>query len=652
MGNQYDYRQLREFINTNHDRFSELNFDSSMSIQQKMNGLVEWFKVMLKEYNDWIEYLDEFKETFDSKLYSTTDDILKKWLDDGLLTEFIRSLVNEEVKQARTSIKGYAYPKLTNRIDKIEGYENEINKKSDKVYVDNMLSSIAQGGPRELFYSLAALKAKYPNGADGTYLVFDSATINGAHSYMWDKSLPGWVDLGLYQAIKLNPKSVTYDLRSRMGSQGMIVGGEKLIIKCVNDGANKTIEFTDRFWIADGSKPIYIDAKTFNLGDGVGLILLDCDTLEIYIRSFSDKPNLKQENSLFLGIWFSGDYVYLNTNNKPYSINGKFQINKQSSGMIMSNSDIVINSALKEMDFSGVVIDSTGYIYNDVKTDISMLNTASPNIIYMDVATKTIKMSTNSLFQTFSNTPNIVLLGAIWSLDYNNYCTISTNSNVILDGVVVKKSDVDLYTKDLKIACLGDSITEGLLKGGGVYTDKPYPYWISRFFGGKVTNLGKSGGHYHGSETKDLMFIVNNNDYAEYDVVTVAYGINDWYDGNNLTDVINSLKAGLDKMYNDNNLLRVVALLPQMSYRLPLPAPGTEGEALTAQNSQGYTLNELYEALIEVYKEYQIPYLDWREAPVVTKRGYKRQTSDFLHINDVCHKIQGKRVSEFLNYVV
>ena len=124
------------------------------------------------------------------------------------------------------------------------------------------------------------------------------------------------------------------------------------------------------------------------MGSGVGLILIDCDTLEIYIRSFSNEPNLKQENSLFLGIWFSGDYVYLNTNNKEYSVNGKFQLNKQSLGMIMSNSDITINSKTKEMNLSGVVVDNTGYIYSDVTTDISMLTTSSPNILYMDSESK------------------------------------------------------------------------------------------------------------------------------------------------------------------------------------------------------------------------------------------------------------------------
>lgn len=82
-------------------------------------------------------------------------------------------------------------------------------KKSDKTYVDSMLTSIAQGGPRELFYSLAALKAKYPTGNIGTYLVFDSKTTDGAHSYMWDKSTSSWKDLGIYQGVALADGSVS-----------------------------------------------------------------------------------------------------------------------------------------------------------------------------------------------------------------------------------------------------------------------------------------------------------------------------------------------------------------------------------------------------------------------------------------------------------
>lgn len=89
IGTPYDYRQLREIINANHDRFSELNYDTSLSLPQKMNSLVEWFKVLLQEYDEWIKYLDEFQDKFDENLYTTVYDIIAKWLTDGVITEII-----------------------------------------------------------------------------------------------------------------------------------------------------------------------------------------------------------------------------------------------------------------------------------------------------------------------------------------------------------------------------------------------------------------------------------------------------------------------------------------------------------------------------------------------------------------------------------
>lgn len=100
-GHKYDYRQLREIINANHDRFSELNYDTSLSLQQKMNALVEWFKVLLQEYNEWVEYLEEFQEKFDEKLYETVEDILQKWKDDGILGE----LINDVLFKSKADVK-------------------------------------------------------------------------------------------------------------------------------------------------------------------------------------------------------------------------------------------------------------------------------------------------------------------------------------------------------------------------------------------------------------------------------------------------------------------------------------------------------------------------------------------------------------------
>lgn len=94
IGVPYDYRQLREVINANHDRFSELNYDTSLSLPQKMNALVEWFKVMLQEYDEWIKYLDDFQDKFDEHLYETVGDILEKWLQDGVFNNFMDQILN------------------------------------------------------------------------------------------------------------------------------------------------------------------------------------------------------------------------------------------------------------------------------------------------------------------------------------------------------------------------------------------------------------------------------------------------------------------------------------------------------------------------------------------------------------------------------
>ncbi len=86
--------------------------------------------------------------------------------------------------------------------------DSQITTKSDKSYVDAMLASIAQGGPKGIYYSLAALQTALPSGADGTYLVFDSSSTDGTHSYIWDSSAKVWKDLGVYQAVGIADDSV------------------------------------------------------------------------------------------------------------------------------------------------------------------------------------------------------------------------------------------------------------------------------------------------------------------------------------------------------------------------------------------------------------------------------------------------------------
>lgn len=80
-------------------------------------------------------------------------------------------------------------------------------KKVDRDYFDLIIASLGTGGPREVFYSVQALKSRYPNGEKGTFLVFDALFPNSAHAFIWNGTL--WEDLGPYQAIELADGIVT-----------------------------------------------------------------------------------------------------------------------------------------------------------------------------------------------------------------------------------------------------------------------------------------------------------------------------------------------------------------------------------------------------------------------------------------------------------
>lgn len=69
-------------------------------------------------------------------------------------------------------------------------------KKVDSTYFETIIGSLSSGGPRGLFYSISALKTKYPAGQLGTFLVFDDSFLDGAHAFIWDGTK--WTDLGLY----------------------------------------------------------------------------------------------------------------------------------------------------------------------------------------------------------------------------------------------------------------------------------------------------------------------------------------------------------------------------------------------------------------------------------------------------------------------
>lgn len=68
-------------------------FDDSLTPEKQMRAIIKKLKETVHLTNEMVDYLNEFMETFDDKLYLTVKDVLEKWLEDGLLTEIANEII-------------------------------------------------------------------------------------------------------------------------------------------------------------------------------------------------------------------------------------------------------------------------------------------------------------------------------------------------------------------------------------------------------------------------------------------------------------------------------------------------------------------------------------------------------------------------------
>lgn len=180
--NKYDYRLLREVINANHDRFSSLNFDSSMSLLQKVNAMVEYFKIVLKEFDDMVDYLDDFIDKFDTNLYNTVTDVLNKFIADGVLTKLINETLFKEVWAEITKLD---------------------QDKVSKDELDELLNNL-NVGIKGFYNTLGELQNAYPSGTTGLYYV-----VADNYLYMWKNN--AWTKVVEYIQTELGDDVVKFN---------------------------------------------------------------------------------------------------------------------------------------------------------------------------------------------------------------------------------------------------------------------------------------------------------------------------------------------------------------------------------------------------------------------------------------------------------
>ena len=194
-----------------------------------------------------------------------------------------------------------------------------------------------------------------------------------------------------------------------------------------------------------------------------------------------------------------------------------------------------------------------------------------------------------------------------------------------------KNSDVD-------VIMLGDSITwyDGHVLPGPNVPAVGYPSYLKQLGFKSVTNAAVSGAciAYHSdSPYVDIVTTANSTNFATYDIVTIAGGINDFkfWDspigqlqtlGFDDTTVIGALQIIIEKIFSDNINAKIALFTP-------LKAAGWN-----TPNGLGLTLMDYRDAIISVAEYYSIPVFDMTQISGFNNITIASYTIDGLHPNN------------------
>ncbi|GKT02508.1 SGNH/GDSL hydrolase family protein [Furfurilactobacillus entadae] len=192
----------------------------------------------------------------------------------------------------------------------------------------------------------------------------------------------------------------------------------------------------------------------------------------------------------------------------------------------------------------------------------------------------------------------------------------------------------------MKLVMLGDSITQGW----DGYKDVQYPasVTVAQRLGISVTNLGHGGGAIIGERKNDLTASVASCSFADYDIVTVAYGINDFNQGTGtLATVTETLTAELARIRAQTATIQLVGILPMW---------GNIDAVKEDQNQRGISFTAFQDALATTYQAAGGVVLDWRVAPIVTAANAEETLADhWLHPNQATYNKVGARIADVIH---
>lgn len=233
------------------------------------------------------------------------------------------------------------------------------------------------------------------------------------------------------------------------------------------------------------------------------------------------------------------------------------------------------------------------------------------------------------------------------------------NFRIIIDAsfnVWMKYSGQTTWTKILPLPeevvtdtvwfALGDSITQGFTSSGGEIgpiTPNNYVHYVGEYNKYTYTNYGVGGsGYIHNGTVLDRLNAKDKSDtidFSECDLVTLAFGVNDWHYNMPIGTVNDQPDAGdtmasnmkyvIEKIMTDNPLCRIVVILPMncSKYGGDFNSNWALGHALSTAG----TLQHVIDVEKQICEYYGIKYIDLSKYGMVNRLNINDVLSDGIH---------------------
>lgn len=215
---------------------------------------------------------------------------------------------------------------------------------------------------------------------------------------------------------------------------------------------------------------------------------------------------------------------------------------------------------------------------------------------------------------------------------------------------------------------LGDSITQGYfsyINGSNVAAYKTfsngYVSHIAYNGGLALINCGIGGSGYVRAGSVLTQYNARQNvdsiDFSDADLVTLAYGLNDWKYNQNIGTFDDDVETGgtiysnmrycIEKILGDNPQCKIIIIPP-----FNCSAYGTQATnwGLGHSFSNNGTLEQIYTALKTVAEYYGIEFIDTTHASVINRITAPSLLIDGIHPSAKCHATLGAELTKKINY--